>query len=130
MLQQYCESLNIKFIWSFWEDYYSDVFLRITEIINKYKSDEDLLKNYCIVNLNTWKLIGEKNDQIDIYTGSIKECHKEFNKHPLFHIAADRSWEQPGLHALQPVSEEFAHWGIHRHLHIAEVFDEKFKTIL
>ena len=130
MLKQYCESLNIKFIWSFWEDFDLDLVYRIIEIIKKNNLDENLFENYCNLNINAWKLVGKKNNKLDIYTGNMKDCHKEFNDHPLFHTAADRTWEQPGLHSLYEENQESAHWGIHRHLHIAEIFDEKFRTTL
>ena len=126
LLNQYCVANNITFIWSIWEDYDS--------IYHEYKDiDKDFYKNYCDLDTNKWTF--NNKDFLDLQKGcdcgvdpdscpehkdlsKLITCHLEYKDHPLFHKAADRYRDIA-----------FAHWGIHRNIHIAEEFYEKIANL-
>lgn len=101
MLEQYCQTNNIDFIWSVWHYEYQDfIFNRIE---NEYPGYH---KNYCWLKTNSWNLFKD----IDLPKGEkVISCHKDLQDELLFNIAADRSRRTP-------------HWGFHRHMHIADEF--------
>ena len=102
MLEQYCESNNIKLIWNIWEDheYY----------IYNYLKNNDHLKH--ILN-NYYVGSQEPHNTFSVFQEINANCHQEFKDHILFKNAAD----------LQPNGN--SHWGIHKHIHIAEDFYEE-----
>jgi hypothetical protein len=100
MLEEYCNSNDIKLIWNFWEDNNSLIYSyiknnnTISHILNNYFAGrpEDITKSF--------------QNQSTIHL----KCHKEYSEHPLFNNAADFS------------ENSFGHWGIHKHIHMAEEF--------
>ena len=105
MLDQYCRSNNIIFIWSVWEEY--------NNIYNHYKYfNEDFYKNYLDLSTNRWKF--NQSTLSDISPTNSFECHLEYKEHILFDAAADRI-------------DDYPHWGIHRNIHVAEEFYEEIK---
>jgi hypothetical protein len=116
MLEQYCESHNIKFIWSIYDS-------KNTEIL--MQSTMHVLKNY----INTSKCIKEfeylkrkngdpMNDEILSNKLRHEECCKEFKEHKLYNWAADFDDKK-----------DLGHWGIHTHKHMAELFIERYNQI-
>lgn len=101
MLEQYCESHNIKFIWSIYE--YPD----IEEMIMK---EPKISKNY----LETLEL--RRLDKCLL--NKEKDCAKEHQNNILYNHAADYNKKN-----------DLGHWGIHLHSHMAETFIKKYMEI-
>jgi hypothetical protein len=119
-LEQYCESNNIKLIWSFYED---------DEVINSHikQNSKNVLKNY----INTSNVLGEFQYLNNVFSknkyspetnllmkNKHKECHKDFKDNVLYNWAADYDGKT-----------KLGHWGIHVHQHIAEKFVERYEQI-
>lgn len=103
MLSQYCDTAGIKFMWSTWDE-------PSAELI-KYLKNDLYFKEYVDMDLMKWS----KNFKIEIDEFEI-DCHTDFKNHPDFNFASDRD---KGI--------EHSHHGIHRHMHYAENFLNKFK---
>lgn len=90
MLEQYCESHNIKFIWSIYDD---------KNIATVIQSSAGISKNY----LNTSDQHFCKNEN--------KFCGTEFNKHRLYNWAADYNSKKHlghwGIHMHRHMAENF-----------------------
>jgi hypothetical protein len=101
MLEQYCKSNNIKFIWSSWED----PFLKELLKLNSFNGLID-------IEMNKW--IRDENEHYDIYEND--NCHLELkNKYfNIFDRGADLEW---GI--------QHSHWGVHKHAHISEIFQKE-----
>jgi hypothetical protein len=99
MLEQYCESNNIKFIWSIYDS---------KEIEPYIQSMPKASKNY----LKTSDCLTE----CSVLTQT-EYCAKFLN-HPLYDDAADYDFKK-----------NLGHWGIHTHQHMAERFIEKYREI-
>ena len=88
MLEQYCESHNIKLIWSIYED---------EDIKNVMDSTQQVLKNY-LKTSNEIKLKG-------------KQCCEEFKEHELYNWAADYDKKKGmghwGIHTHQHMAQLF-----------------------
>lgn len=119
-LEQYCESNNIKLIWSFYED---------DEGIHSYikQNSKNVLKNY----INTSDVLGEFQYLNNVFSknkytsetnllmqNKHKKCHKDFKDNTLYNWAADYDNKT-----------NLGHWGIHVHQHIAEKFIERYEQI-
>jgi len=118
MLEQYCESHNIKFIWSIYDD---DRGL----YESAYQKDKNTFRNYLRVSpiIDQFIYLSTNNNKAKIEYGNImkekhKECHKEFKDHVLYDWAADYEIEKGQ-----------GHWGIHINQHIAESVNRKYKEI-
>lgn len=121
-LEQYCKAANIIFVWSVWE-------LKASEVLNIVKN-ENTFSN--IIDIEPEKWHRNKDLEVDSYHKEVCECsgfdkckksiecHQDLkNSNPeIFHYAADRD-NGIGL----------AHWGTHRHQHIADKFIDKLKDI-
>lgn len=124
MLEQYCKTAGIKFMYAFWNPEQYVMINKLREIDSSYynnvidvetgrwkydqKSGKDCLyeKNIYMVDFKNW--------------GNIIDCHSEIrNDNITFDIAADR--HEGDLNA---------HWGSHRHIHIAEVVHNNLKEML
>jgi len=101
MLEQYCKSNNIKFIWSSWED----PFLKELLKLNTFNGLID-------IEMNKW--VRNENEHYDMYEND--NCHLELkNKYfSIFDRGADLEW---GI--------QHSHWGVHKHAHIAEIFEKE-----
>lgn len=130
MLEQYCDVANIKLVWSIWDWQTLDTFKLIKDKYPGY------FNHMIDIKMDHWIASVQKNikdaspipfDEIrkdryhkskidkydicvedqDLYCEHVVECHKDVEKdNPnIFNIAGD-----------------FAHWGTHRHVHIAEIF--------
>jgi hypothetical protein len=105
ILEQYCKSNNIKFVWTIWQEPYDFVHEYVINI------DNGSHKNYCPTSFSQWGL--QTNDD-----GTIKEflddsltvtCHQEYMDDYFFYSASDIVHGHP-------------HSGFHKHMHIAEEF--------
>jgi hypothetical protein len=116
MLEQYCESHNIKFIWSIYDNENIEINMQSTMYV---------LKNY----LKTSQCIREfeylKRDNSEILNEELTknklrhmECCKQFKGHKLYDWAADFDYKK-----------HLGHWGIHTHQHMAELFIERYRQI-
>jgi hypothetical protein len=109
LLDQYCKSHGIKFIWSYWEQGPHTL-----ELMHEYSEmlyDSYVpLKSLSMSNKDGWEAID--------FIGQL-QCHSEFKDHPLFNRAADRQGE-----------EQLSHWGIHKNIHIANELTKKIKHLL
>lgn len=107
MLEQYCESHGIKFIWSMYDD---------RNIEKAMQSNERVLKNY----LKTSDLLEichlGKVSECEIDNGA--HCGIEFKSNKLYKNAADYD-----------TLKGLGHWGIHLHKHIAERFIKRYREI-
>jgi hypothetical protein len=99
MLEQYCKSHNIKFIWSIYDDTNIEYFINTTP---------NILKNYL------------KTSEEVVWTqrASDRNCCEEFKDHKLYYWAADYNPEK-----------QIGHWGIHTHKHMSNVFLNKYEKI-
>ena len=105
ILEQYCKSNNIKFVWNIWQEPYDFVHEYITRF------DDSSHKNYCPTSFSQWGL--QTNED-----GTIKEfldhsltvtCHQEYMDDYFFYSASDINHGHP-------------HSGFHKHIHIADEF--------
>lgn len=102
MLEQYCKSNNIKLIWSFWHSPTVDVLNNTKDkIFNNFVYNKDLIIGHHLVN-------GPED------FGKI--CHQEYKNEFEKYFDMGRDIEL-GLN--------FAHPGVHKHIHIAEAFYEE-----
>lgn len=117
MLEQYCESHGIKFIWSIYDDHDIDFIL---------ESNPKTLKNYLKTSHLTTELeFLKKERNTSEIIEKIKEnelkheqCYQEFKDHKLYNWAADFDKKN-----------YIGHWGIHLHHHIADLVIERYKEI-
>jgi hypothetical protein len=101
MLEQYCESHNIKFIWSIYDD---------SDLLEVMQSMGKVSKNY----LQTSDL-----ENVSKYNPQKHEgCYSDFIDHKLYTWAADFNEKK-----------RLGHWGIHTHQHMAERFLRRYKEI-
>lgn len=112
MLEQYCESNNIGFHWSVWNQGYQESLF--DQIESKYPGYH---KNYCWIDANQWFTKGDivvpaNQDEVN--------CHLELSDQLLFNIAADRLKN----------NGRGAHNGFHWHIHAAEDFYQKISKSL
>jgi hypothetical protein len=122
MLEQYCDSNNIKFIWSIYEDNHIVSWIRQNpnNIFKNFLKTSDIIENFFHIEkpLNVYnpkhrnKIKEERNKKIN------EECDHEFKNHELYLHAAD--WND---------KTQSGHWGIHTHYHIAEKFTNKYNEI-
>lgn len=104
MLDQYCKSNNIKLIWNIWEDHEYFLF----NYMNNNKDLNHILDNYYVG-------LQEPYNTLNVFEDINFECHQEYKDHILFYKAAD----------VEPNGN--SHWGMHKHIHVAEDFYEEIK---
>ena len=100
MLEQYCKTNNIKFIWSLWED--PNLFIPYLQ-----ENDPESLLNYCEI-----KMLPESYWNVGTPVVKNPSCHTEFLNDELFYTAADRE-------------NGTGHWGRHQHIHLADTYYDK-----
>lgn len=99
MLEQYCNSNNIKLIWSSWYDEILDVFDKLEEIP---------FTNF----INSKEFITEQ--------GIERICHTGYPEIEDVYFDSGQDVEN---------GKEHAHFGVHRHLHIAEEFYKQLNKL-
>ena len=102
ILEQYCETNNIKFVWTIWEDYF-----KIYDFFTK--EQPDILKNYIKIDWPNFFKNGEYADR-SFACGN----HEQYKDNELFDFGADRE------------NGRLAHLGWHTHMHIADSFYANF----
>ncbi len=113
MLQQYCELAGIKFIWSTWHGHQNKV---LEEVNKEYPNT---FRNMFNSNPDNWSF-NPKNNEFDYRENNILiNCHEEYKdvSGDMFHMARDTEF---GI--------RWAHWGTHRHLHVAEDFEKYLRS--
>lgn len=101
MLEAYCLAKNIKLVWSTWSSNQDLIIKKVKSISsNKYR-------NYISIENGDWKVDYDLNKYIYLNDS----CHSEFSDHEEF----DFFFTEP-----DNVSKAF--WGIHRHIHIKDLF--------
>jgi hypothetical protein len=101
MLEQYCESNNITFIWSIYHDF---------EIHQMITQEPKISKNY----LETLQIMNFDK----CFLNKEKECAREHQNNILYAWAADYNKKK-----------DLGHWGIHLHSHMAETFIKRYMEI-
>ena len=116
MLEQYCDSHNIKFIWSIYDE---------NDIMNDYIQEniDNVFKNFIktseIVYLFNYRVLnGYKNDDSEEDKAILKKCNHDFEGHKLYDFAADFDKKT-----------QQGHWNMHTHYHIYEKFIERYNDI-
>ena len=92
MLEQYCITNNINLVWSSWNDHILQVFDKLDNIPFR-------------------KFLYSQEFVID--TGISSECHKEYENEYNKYFSSGQDIEN---------GTEYAHSGVHKHVHIAETF--------
>lgn len=107
ILEQYCKSHNILFIWSIWD----------SKNVMKFAKENFpyLFKNSVAGDIFNYKI--DKSGNL-YYDYDMIECHKDLSDSPLFKFAAD--WDP---------KNDRGHWGIHMHLHVAETFKDAYERL-
>ena len=110
LLEQYCESHNIKLITSVWgivseKEYY------LYQLLN-YR-----LKSFIMTDVATWR--NHKDGKMIDGDGNDFTCHREYSNNDLFHYAVDREPSKSSQ------TGWISHWGIHAGLHLAEQFSKQ-----
>jgi hypothetical protein len=112
ILEQYCKSNNINFIWSSWEANH----LNSLKIINARNPDRFL--GLIDVEFDRWDINYKKGIEYyyDVFPKTNRipiSCHQDlFNLKPeIFHLGFDTEY-----------GNENAHWGTHRNMHVADKF--------
>jgi hypothetical protein len=115
MLEMYCELNDIKLFWGTWDPWQDDY------LHNNINSTD--FKNYVYLGHEKWDMDkGSKTEKFygddDTYT-NYKKCHDEYREKygKNFDFAMD----------INPKNGE-GHMAVHKHIHIAEKFEEAFKN--
>ncbi len=112
MLQQYCDLAGIKFAWSTWHHPQNKVLHEVNKLYpNTFVNMVDTNPHGWSYNKKTKEYDYRENNQLI----KCHEYYKDISK-DMFHMARDVEF---GI--------EWAHWGTHRHLHVAEAFEYYFK---
>ena len=116
MLDQYCESNNIKFLWSVYDHHAQNELFEQKVKSNSYFNDsifynpepwyipQDVVTGLDRISIDDFKKL--KNKEMKSL------CHSELSDHELFYLAGD--------HIYTAVEHRQAHWGIHKHIHVTE----------
>jgi hypothetical protein len=117
MLEQYCKDRNIMLLWTFWDDEWFIDYVKenAQEALINYIDHNKILINFQVECLNGKDISLYKENPIELNL----TCHqdnKDILNHPLYSHAADCNHETntPG------------HFGIHAHLHVADMFYEEY----
>jgi hypothetical protein len=107
MLQQYCDIAGIKFEWTTWDQDQYNIMSQFEDFPN-------------IFNLNMDKWIPDYDNTLDNYTDN-SSCHSQMREDlgTMFHFGMDREY---GI--------DHAHWGAHRHAHVADIILSRINRIL
>lgn len=112
ILEQYCKEAGIVLVWSTWSS-------NQDKIINKAISiNSSKYAGYFSVKNEDWQIDYDKNKYI--YTGNDYElnCHDELKNHEEFDFVFT-----------EPNNPSRAFWGIHRHIHLKDLFVKKINTL-
>jgi hypothetical protein len=107
LIDQYCKSNNIKFLWSTW-------YTEHAWSINKMKKNNPgRFLNFIDIKNDEWIFDDKKLTDTHVLESQNIFCHEDLMKSDkdLFYVGFDRAY-----------SNSDAHWGSHRHQHVAEEF--------
>jgi hypothetical protein len=115
MLEQYCSSSNITLRYGSFDT--------SSNKILKYAKRDSYYKYFIDLETDSWLPDFGKGVGQDYYVdGKNKECHTELmteNNSYYWRMAGDRHSENGNL----------PHFGIHRHIHLAEIFEDQIKNV-
>lgn len=114
MLEQYCELADITLIWSTWDKKQNMI---LEEVNAMYPGT---YKNKINITKGRWEFDKKINKANYIENNSVVNCHEYYREkdNQTFDLAKDIEF---GI--------DLAHWGTHRHLHVAEDFEKYFKEM-
>lgn len=116
MLEQYCESHNIKFIWSIYDE--NNIMDDYIEE-NIYNIFKNFIKTSKIVSLFNYRMLNNHKDcESEEDKEILEKCNHDFEGHELYDFAADFNKKK-----------DLGHWNIHTHYHIYEKFIERYNDI-
>jgi hypothetical protein len=107
IFRQYCKSNGIKLFWSVWEYGYQTNYYKK---INKFYPNHH--EEYCYIKTFDW-LVPDTKDIDRFGEFNALDCHNEYRSNELFYRGADRN------------DGHLPHWGIHKHMHVADDFYEQ-----
>jgi hypothetical protein len=107
MLETYCNSNNIKLLWTNWVDVYN----------NKNELMNTEFNNYFTIDDNWDQTIPLKETDLSKY----QKCHQDMKDRHSKSFDRGTDWEH------QKSNDYLAHWGSHTHIHVAENFIEEIK---
>jgi hypothetical protein len=99
ILEQYCNSNNIKIIWSSWDKNLRDVLNKVDTTFNNFYNHNDFIMG---------PVLDHENKP--------RNCHLEYKNKFLKYFESGQDIEN---------GAEYAHPGVHRHIHVAEAFYKK-----
>lgn len=108
MLEAYCNSNNIKLLWTNWVDVYNNE--------NKLMNTE--FNNYFILEENWDQTIDPKETDLSQYN----KCHQDIKSKYNNFFDRGTDWEY------QKHTNILGHWGAHTHIHVAENFIKEIKN--
>jgi len=116
MLEQYCESNGIKFIWSIYDNDGIAVYMEsIPQILKNYIKTSECIKDFDYLKKEKLEKLSEDDNKNKI---KHEVCCKEFKNHKLYSWASDFDKKK-----------KLGHWGIHIHQHMAELFINRYREI-
>jgi len=123
MLELYCKSNGIKLFWGTW-DVWQDEYL--------YKNVDSMdFENYVYLQQSKWSR-GQSGRYIENFYGddntyiTHKKCHEEYREK--YGLNFDFPMDGDPKSGLSGVKVVTGHMSVHKHIHIAEKFEEAFKN--
>jgi hypothetical protein len=114
ILEQYCNSNNIKLLWSTWDEHGTELLENVIHV------DKSIFNNYVKSDVLNWRLNDSVDGEVYIENNIIKECHEHL-KHDYpnsFYSATDIEY-----------GKDKRHPGVHKQMHYAETFINKIKEL-
>lgn len=122
MLELYCESNNIKLFWGTWDGWQDDYLHR-----NIGSTD---FKNYVYLEQDKWNASSHDQYLENFYndnTYTIEErCHEEYRQK--YGVNFDFAMDQNPKSSLPGEKVVLGHMQVHKHIHVAERFEQAFKN--
>lgn len=123
MLELYCELNNIKLFWGTWDKWQDEYLYKNIKSTN--------FKNYVYLEQKKWNYELNKTFKENFYETennyiTHKECHEEYRER--YGLNFDFPMDGDPKSGLPGVKIVTGHMGVHKHIHIAEKFEEAFKN--
>ena len=118
MLEQYCNAANIKLFYGSYDKKFNTILNSISN------NNKNYYKSYIDLEIDNWKPLIEEGSGQDYYIDNkIINCHSDIiteDNEYYWRMAGDRYAE----------NENLPHFGIHRHIHFAEIFEKEIKKYI
>lgn len=107
MLEDYCNAAGVNLKYGGWDPF-------LTEMMNTISNQNNFYKNYIDLDSLSWVIDGRKDQKY----GPDPDCHKELQdeENILF-------WDHANDYYFRDY--KVAHMGVHRHIHVAEIFEKE-----